>query len=116
LVRRGRRPERGVDLDLQPFSEFSVIISQVGRIKAPTLLISGRYDEATPAVVQPFFDGIAGARWEIFEQSSHMPHVEEQERCLEIIRNFLAEHDTPALRSVKTIQEKRPRGEKRRHR
>ena len=30
--------------------------------------------------VQPFKDGIKGSRWEIFEHSSHMPHVEEQER------------------------------------
>ena len=77
-------------------SEFHVIgslkswniIDQVGRINAPTLLISGRYDEATPAVVQPFADGIKNARWEIFENSSHMPHVEEQERCLQVIGDF----------------------------
>jgi L-proline amide hydrolase len=105
-------------------SEFHVIgflkgwkiISQVGRITAPTLLISGRHDEATPALVQAFFEGIAGARWEIFEESSHMPHVEEQERCLQIIGDFLAEHDRPARRSVKTIKEKIPAGRKRRHR
>ena len=47
------------------------------------LLISGRYDEATPATVQPYADRIKDVRWEIFENSSHMPHVEETERCLE---------------------------------
>ena len=45
-----------------------------------------------------------------------MPHVEEQERCLQIIGDFLAEHDRPARRSVNTIKAKRSRGEKRRHR
>jgi L-proline amide hydrolase len=91
------------------------IIGQVGRIKAPTLLISGRYDEATPAVVQPFADGIKGARWEIFEESSHMPHVEEQERCLQVIGDFLAEHDK-ARSSAKSTKTKRPNREKRRRR
>jgi L-proline amide hydrolase len=101
-------------------SEFHVIgtlknwniIGQLGRIKAPTLLISGRYDEATPTVVQPFADGIKGARWEIFEESSHMPHVEEQERCLQVIGDFLAEHDKRG--GTKNIRAKKPSREKRR--
>jgi L-proline amide hydrolase len=82
-------------------SEFHVIgtlkrwsiIDRVHRINAPTLLISGKHDEATPAVVQPFADGIKGARWEIFENSSHLPHVEETERCMQVIGDFLDAHD-----------------------
>jgi L-proline amide hydrolase len=103
-------------------SEFHVIgslktwniIDQVGRINAPTLLISGRYDEATPAVVQPFADGIKNARWEIFENSSHMPHVEEQERCLQVIGDFLAEHDKAARGKKLGSKAKKPSREKRR--
>ncbi len=103
-------------------SEFHVIgslktwniIDQVGRITAPTLLISGRYDEATPAVVQPFADGIKNARWEIFENSSHMPHVEEQERCLKVIGDFLAEHDKAARARKLGGKPKKPSREKRR--
>jgi L-proline amide hydrolase len=82
-------------------SEFHVIgslkewsiIDRLERIRAPTLLISGRYDEATPAVVQPFADRIKDVRWEIFENSSHMPHVEETERCLKVVGDFLDQHD-----------------------
>jgi L-proline amide hydrolase len=69
------------------------IIDKVHRINVPTLLISGRYDEATPAVVQPFKDNIKGARWEIFENSSHLPHVEETEKCMQTVGAFLAEND-----------------------
>jgi L-proline amide hydrolase len=69
------------------------IIDRLDRIQAPTLLISGRYDEATPAVVQPFADGIKDVRWEIFEHSSHMPHVEETERCLKVVGEFLDRYD-----------------------
>ena len=69
------------------------IIDRLDRIQVPTLLISGRYDEATPAVVQPFADRIKDVRWEIFENSSHMPHVEETERCLKVVGDFLDRHD-----------------------
>jgi L-proline amide hydrolase len=69
------------------------IIDRLDRIQVPTLLISGRYDEATPAVVQPFADRIKDVRWEIFENSSHMPHVEETERCLKVVGDFLDRYD-----------------------
>jgi L-proline amide hydrolase len=69
------------------------IIDRLDRITAPTFLISGKYDEATPEVVQPYADRIPNVRWQIFENSSHMPHVEEKDACLEAIAAFIAEHD-----------------------
>ena len=69
------------------------IIDRLDRISVPTLLISGRHDEATPAVVRPFADRIKDVRWEILENSSHMPHVEETDRCLAIVGDFLDRHD-----------------------
>lgn len=69
------------------------VVERVSRIVAPTLLISGRYDEATPATVQPFFDGIADVRWEIFDHSSHMPFVEEPDRYMSVVEEFLSLHD-----------------------
>ncbi len=69
------------------------VVERVKDITAPTLLCSGRFDEATPATVQPFFDAIPDVRWEIFEASSHMPFIEEPERYLEVVSSFLAEHD-----------------------
>lgn len=69
------------------------VIDRLSAIDVPTLIISGRYDEATPATVQPFKDGIRGARWEIFEQSSHMPHVEEQADCMRVVGDFLNQND-----------------------
>jgi L-proline amide hydrolase len=82
-------------------SEFHVIgtirdwsiIDRLDRIRAPTLLISGRHDEATPAVVQPFAERIKDVRWRIFENSSHLPHIEETEACLQTVADFLAEND-----------------------
>ncbi|AUY50400.1 proline iminopeptidase-family hydrolase [Streptomyces sp. CB01881] len=62
---------------------------ELDRIKVPTLLITGRHDEATPATVQPYFDRIPEVRWEILEDSSHLPHLEEPERFKEILLGYL---------------------------
>jgi proline-specific peptidase len=78
-------------------SEFHVIgtlkdwsiVDRLGEIRVPTLLLSGRYDEATPAIVETIHQGISGSEWVIFEESSHMPQVEETERYLEVTRDFL---------------------------
>ncbi len=69
------------------------IIERLGSIVAPTLLISGRHDEATPVTVQPFYDRIADVRWTVFEESSHMPFVEEPDRYRDVVGAFLAEHE-----------------------
>ncbi len=69
------------------------IVDRLHLVQAPTLLISGKYDEATPACVQPYADRIKNVRWVKFENSSHMPHVEETERYLKVVGDFLAAHD-----------------------
>ncbi|MEW6631655.1 MAG: proline iminopeptidase-family hydrolase [Pseudomonadota bacterium] len=70
------------------------VIDRLPAVDVPTLIISGRHDEATPATVQPYKDGIKGSRWEIFEHSSHMPHVEEQDLCMRVVGDFLDDNDS----------------------
>ena len=78
-------------------SEFHVVGSlktwditdRLHEIATPTLLVSGRHDEATPHIVGQIHERIPGAQWEIFEESSHMPHVEEPEAFLERVEAFL---------------------------
>jgi L-proline amide hydrolase len=82
-------------------SEFHVIgtlkdwsiVDRLERIAVPTLLVSGKYDEATPATVQPFADKIKNVRWQVFEHSSHMPHVEETELYMKSVGAFLDAND-----------------------
>jgi len=82
-------------------SEFHIIGSckdwqvkdRLHEIRVPTLLVSGRYDEATPALQQVLLDGIADSEWVCFEESSHMPHVEERERYMRVVGDWLAQHD-----------------------
>jgi L-proline amide hydrolase len=69
------------------------VVGRLSGIDVATLVISGRYDEATPATVAPFVTEIADAHWEVFDDSSHMPFVEEPERYLDVVNAFLREHD-----------------------
>ncbi|HEX3300020.1 MAG TPA: proline iminopeptidase-family hydrolase [Actinomycetota bacterium] len=78
-------------------SEFHVIgtlkdwniVERLGEIDVPTLLMSGRHDEATPEIMDVVQHGIAGAERVTFEESSHMCHVEETEPCLRVVTDFL---------------------------
>ena len=65
------------------------ITDRLPEMTTPTLLISGRYDEATPHIVEQIHSRIPGAQWRLFEDSSHMPHVEETEAFLEAVEAFL---------------------------
>ena len=66
---------------------------ELPKIAVPTLVISGRHDEATPACVEPYAKLIPGAVWTIFEDSSHMPHVEETAACMATVTAFLNAND-----------------------
>lgn len=82
-------------------SEFHIIGSckdwqvkdRLHEIHVPTLIVSGRHDEASPALQQVLLDGIPDAEWVLFEESSHMPHVEERERYMQVVGDWLAAHD-----------------------
>jgi L-proline amide hydrolase len=87
-------------------SEFHVIGSirdwrssdRLRDITAPTLIVSGRYDEATPALQEALLAGIPDASWTVFEESSHTPHVEERERYLQVVGEWLLGHDSSGPR------------------
>ena len=78
-------------------SEFHVIgtlktwdvIPRLGEIRVPTLVTSGRHDEATPLIAETVQKGIPGAEWVIFEESSNMAHAEEPERYMAVLDEFL---------------------------
>jgi L-proline amide hydrolase len=69
------------------------ITGRLPEIDTPTLLVSGRHDEATPHIVEQIHSRIPGAEWELFEESSHMPHVEEPDAFLARVEAFLASID-----------------------
>jgi proline-specific peptidase len=78
-------------------SEFHVIgvikdwdrTDRLTEIHVPTLIVSGRYDEATPVINEVLHRGIAGSEWVVLEDSSHLSHVEEPELYMQTVRAFL---------------------------
>jgi L-proline amide hydrolase len=79
-------------------SEFHVIgvikdwdvTNRLGEINAPTLVTTGRYDEATPLIGETVSKGIKGSKWVVFEESAHLAHAEEPERYMAVLADFLA--------------------------
>ncbi|KZO89847.1 proline-specific pep [Calocera viscosa TUFC12733] len=67
------------------------IISRLGEITTPTLVLNGKYDMTSDMVVKPFLDGIKGSKWVRFEYSSHAPMLEEREKYAEVVGEFLTE-------------------------
>ncbi|TRW84906.1 alpha/beta fold hydrolase [Mycolicibacterium sp. 018/SC-01/001] len=72
------------------------IIDRLPDVAAPTLVVAGEFDEATPATWHPYVDRIPGARSHVFPASSHCSHLEKPEEFRAVIAAFLSEHeDTP---------------------
>jgi proline-specific peptidase len=69
------------------------IIQRLPEINVPTLVTSGKYDEATPLIAGTVYAGIPGARWTLFDHSSHMAHVEESERYMQVLSAWLDENE-----------------------
>jgi proline-specific peptidase len=65
------------------------VTSRLGEIRLPTLVLCGRYDEATPHQADVIAAGISGAELTVFEESAHMTLVEEPERYVAVVRDFL---------------------------
>jgi proline iminopeptidase len=72
--------------------------ARLGEIKLPILFLAGRYDEATPESAAYYRSLAPGSELVTFEKSSHMPQLEETERYLAVVRDFLmrAEQNRPA--------------------
>lgn len=62
---------------------------RLGDIHVPTLIISGKYDESTPLLNDILHKGIPNSEWILFEHSSHLPHVEEEEKFMQTVDTFL---------------------------
>lgn len=58
-------------------------------IKLPLLVTCGRYDLSRPDSLARAIIAMKNAELSIFEESAHLPHIEESELYMETIRNFL---------------------------
>ncbi len=58
-------------------------------VTIPTLVTSGTNDLCTPLVAKTMYDAIPGAKWELFANSRHMPFVEEREKYMKLLEEWL---------------------------
>jgi proline iminopeptidase len=67
--------------------------ARLHEIRVPTLIVVGRHDWITPVEAsEEMAAGIPGAELVVFENSGHSPQLEENERFIEVVRDFLARH------------------------
>jgi proline iminopeptidase len=62
---------------------------RLNEIDVPTLFTCGRHDEATPETVGWYTSLVPGAELTVFEESSHLAHLEERERYNPVVRAFI---------------------------
>lgn len=60
-------------------------------LDVPTLVLRGRHDLCTEPIAATLVEGIRGAHGAVLERSSHTPVLEETERYLELVGEFLDE-------------------------
>ncbi len=81
-------------------SEFTVTgnlktascLNQLSKITVPVLITCGRFDSAAPRTMEKALEKLTYAEHKklvVFEHSAHMPHLEEPERYLKEIEDFL---------------------------
>ncbi|WP_066287567.1 proline iminopeptidase-family hydrolase [Bacillus sp. FJAT-29937] len=63
--------------------------ARLNEIDIPALYTCGLYDEATPQSTEYFSKLTPNAKLHIFQNSAHMPYLEEEEEYLKVIRTFL---------------------------
>jgi len=62
---------------------------ELRKITVPVLFISGQYDEATPETTKYYQSLVSGSSLVILDNSSHMAMLEEPERYVQAVREFL---------------------------
>jgi proline iminopeptidase len=67
--------------------------AELSGIKQPLLVLAGRHDRTcSVGAAEAIAKAVPGSELVIFERSGHVPFVEEQERYVEVVGNFLDRH------------------------
>jgi proline iminopeptidase len=74
------------------------VSDQLHRIRVPTLVTCGKYDEVSPKEAKNIHKGIRGSKFVMFQNSSHLAMWEERERYIGVLRAFLDSVKTPKAR------------------
>lgn len=63
--------------------------ARLNEIGVPALFLCGRHDEASPESTAFYRRRVRDAEMMVFEDSSHMPHLEETAKYVRVVRDFL---------------------------
>lgn len=63
--------------------------ARLREIRVPVLFTAGRFDEATPETTRSYHELTPGSSLVVFENSSHLAMVEETDRYVDVIRQFI---------------------------
>lgn len=93
--------KRGTYLKMNGPSEFTIIglikdldfTDELSKIKVPTLLTCGKYDEVTPEIQEGMHRRISSSKVEIFQNSSHLQFWEERDLYMKKLDEFIRSHD-----------------------
>jgi proline iminopeptidase len=81
-----RSVNEALNADLAKYDMWPVLPS----FKMPTLVLTGRFDfNVAPSTAWKIHKAIPGSRWEVFENSGHLPYFEEPERFAGVVNDFL---------------------------
>lgn len=64
---------------------------KLGEITQPALIIDGTNDLCTPLVAKTMYDRIPNARWELFDGCRHMCFVEDNEKYVRLLTEWMDE-------------------------
>lgn len=86
--------------------------SDLRRIRVPTLLIHGRYDEVTPRVGARIHSNVPGSRLVVLPRSSHVGFWEERATYLRLVSEFMrsSSDGNAGRRSTAPVRRSGPRG------
>lgn len=68
-------------------------IDRLHEIRVPVLITVGAFDEITPACARTMHERIDGAELAEFPGCAHLAHLEDSDRYLRMVADFLARHD-----------------------
>jgi len=71
------------------------VTDQLSKIRVPTFVTGGRYDEVSTRVAESIHRGIKGSQRMTFQKSSHTPFWEERDKYIRAVAKFLDQVNVP---------------------
>jgi len=93
--------KRGTYLKMNGPSEFTItgtikdidFTNDLNKIKVPTLITCGLYDEVTPKIAEDLHVKIKNSKLVVFNNSSHLQFWEEREKYMDVVDGFITDVD-----------------------